>query len=364
MAKKLKGSYRLWRKIIPLAIVAVTVVAISVWIFWTERHPEKERELRIFVQEQLQEWFPEKMELPDELIGFVPVGNSTDDRARPMAVLLHGLDEPGGIWDELVPALNKAGIAAIEFRYPNDQAVDHSTDLLAEHWTELSTQNPVVLIGHSMGGLVIRDFVSRWRHPVGSQPRIGGPPVCGVILIATPNQGSEWARLRVWLELREQFTDIVKRRFSLFAALRDGTGAAKIDLTPGSDFLVELNSRPWPRSVPVCMVGGLLAKQVPAAAENLVALTEELGATDLADRFEQWLAETGEELGDGVVPVSSLELEHAPPPILVEASHRGLLVRDSSTDDEPPAIRPVLDTLAARKDCLMGLEPAENNLSR
>jgi alpha-beta hydrolase superfamily lysophospholipase len=40
----------------------------------------------------------------------------------------------------------------------------------------------VVLIGHSMGGLIVRDFVSRLRHPEGAAPAVGGPAVAGVIL--------------------------------------------------------------------------------------------------------------------------------------------------------------------------------------
>ena len=71
-----------------------------------------------------------------------------------------------------------------------------------------------------------------------------GPDVAAALLIATPNQGSEWARLRVWLELRDHLAGDEQRRFSLFAALRDGTGAAKIDLRPGSRFLTELKQPP------------------------------------------------------------------------------------------------------------------------
>ena len=72
----------------------------------------------------------------------------------------------------------------------------------------------MVLIGHSMGGLVARDFVSRWRHPIGpvqGAPGIGGPSVAGVILVGTPNAGSEWARLRVWLEVRDHFASPAQR---------------------------------------------------------------------------------------------------------------------------------------------------------
>ena len=48
------------------------------------------------------------------------------------------VDEPGGIFDELTPALQEAGFRAVEFRYPNDQAIDRSSELLADYWPQLS----------------------------------------------------------------------------------------------------------------------------------------------------------------------------------------------------------------------------------
>ena len=161
-----------------------------------------------------------------------------------------------------MPALDAAGHAVWEFRYPNDQGIDRSADFLAAHWPELPADRPVAMLGHSMGGLVARDFVSRLRRA-----GMPGPAVAGVILVGTPNRGSDWARLRVWLELRDHFPTGQGRRFSLFAALRDGTGEAKIDLRPGSDFLDALNARPWPGGVPIRAIAGrLLAPPADLAA--------------------------------------------------------------------------------------------------
>jgi len=46
------------------------------------------------------------------------------------------------------------------------------------------------------------------------------------------------------------------------------------------------------------------------------------------------------------VPVSSLPLPEAPPPLILEASHRGLIADMPWSDREPPAIRHVIDYLA------------------
>ncbi|EHQ51182.1 Lecithin:cholesterol acyltransferase [Ectothiorhodospira sp. PHS-1] len=327
-----------------LLLLMVVFTPFTGWVFWTERNPDLEREFRITVQERLETWFPEAMSLPPELIGFIPRGNGGAANA-PDVVLIHGLDEPGGIWDDLVPELEAACLTVWEFRYPNDQAIDHSADLLADYWETLDDGRAVILIGHSMGGLIIRDFVTRRRHPATADAEMQGPPVGGAILVGTPNQGSDWARLRVWLEVREWLADIPEGRFSLWAGLRDGTGAAKIDLRPDSEFLRDLNRRPWPPEVPARVIGGQLTEPTPAMRASLDALSEELGIEDLPVRVEDWWSSTGESLGDGAVPVVSLPFEGAPAPVIVPASHRGLLVRMPFTDQEPPAIPLIVEQL-------------------
>ncbi len=324
-----------------LALAALLLLGGS-WLLFTENAPEAERELRVQTQERLETWFPEAMSLPEELQGFQPRSQQFSAEQPPQVLMLHGLDEPGGIFDELAAALDARGINGWEFRYPNDQAIDASADLLAEHWAGLPTDHSIILLGHSMGGLVIRDFVSRWRHPADQAPQVLGPTVRGVILVGTPNQGSDWVRLRVWLELRDLATEIAAGRFSLFAGLRDGTGAAKIDLRPDSAFLNELNARAWPETVPIRIIGGLIEEATAAMRENLTALAEDLADEEAAESLDRWWQEAGEQIGDGVVPVDSLAFEPAPEPLLVPASHRGLLVTLLADSDPPPAIEPII----------------------
>jgi pimeloyl-ACP methyl ester carboxylesterase len=334
-----------WHRLAVLAVAVVVLGGTAKWLWWTERHPERERELRLQVQEQLHEWFPEQMELPDDVFGFIPRSRHFDDSRVPDVLLLHGLDEPGGIWDELIAAFDEVGINAWEFRYPNDQAIDHSADLLAGHWAELDEQAGLILVGHSMGGLVIRDFVTRWRYPADQTSRVDGARIVGTVLIAPPNRGSEWARLRAWLEIREWISDIRQRRFSLFAALRDGTGAAKIDLRPDSAFLADLNNRRWPDSVKMKIIGGVLAEPTPQMEESVAVLTEQFGMEGVAEELLRRWESLGTGLGDGVVPVESLILSDQPEPLVLDASHRGLLVRLPLSDGDPPAISPVVDTV-------------------
>jgi pimeloyl-ACP methyl ester carboxylesterase len=256
----------------------------------------------------------------------------------PRVLLIHGLDEPGLIWDDLVPALAAAGIEVWELRYPNDQAISSSAAYLAGRWSELPAAPGVILIGHSMGGLVARELVSAWRHPVDRPPRVAGAPVAGVIMVGTPNHGSPWARLRVWLELREQFEDARQRRFSLFAGLRDGLGQAKVDLRPDSAFLLALNARPWPPAVPRAIIGARLLGPADDWLAGLDAAAAEVQSEELRRRLHAWWKKLGNRIGDGAVPAASLELAGAPEPVLVDATHRTMLRRLHAGGPPPPAI--------------------------
>lgn len=326
-----------------LAIPLIVFGLVAGWVFWAETHPDLERDLRVTAQAQLEEWLPEVAAPEPGAIGFLPASES-HGTGRPEVILIHGLDEPGGIWDEMAEALAGVGLVAWEFRYPNDQAIAQSADLLAEQWSTLEART-VYLVGHSMGGLVIRDFVSRHRHPVAGSPSVGGPSVGGVILIGTPNRGSEWARLRAWLEIREWMADLPEGRASLFAGLRDGTGAAKLDLRPDSRFLRELNARTWPADVPMLILGGLLTEPTAEMMGGLRRLADDLGIDDIQPLVEKWWRDAGEGIGDGAVPVESLSFEGGSEPVILPASHRGLLLTMPFSDQAPPAIQPTLEQI-------------------
>lgn len=339
-------GHRHWRRRLVPGLFFVALAAAALWTAWAEDHPRDERRLRVLVHARLDDWFPRQMSAEDGWHG-LQVRAAPAAAHGPRIVLLHGLDEPGTIWDDLAPALVAAGYEVWELRYPNDQGIDRSAAFLAAHWPELPADRPAVLIGHSMGGLLAREFVSGWRHAVGRPARVAGAPIVGLILVGTPNHGSEWARLRVWLELRDQFPSDRGRRFSLFAALRDGTGEAKLDLRPGSDFLRELNARPWPAEIPVRSIAGQLTAPPARLAAGLDAAADETHSSRLRQRLDDWWSGLGDGLGDGVVTLESVRLADAPPPLTVAASHRGMLLRLLPGDPEPPAIVPILTMLEA-----------------
>jgi pimeloyl-ACP methyl ester carboxylesterase len=289
----------------------VVLAGVFFWVLWSERNPEDERDIRIAFREQLETWFPEAMTAPSGVYGWTRHADPPD--APVTVVLVHGLDEPGDIWDDVIPALADEPIGLWELRYPNDQAIDRSGAYLADIWSSLPPTRPVILIGHSMGGLVAREFVGVWRHPANAPSRVAGAPVQAVFLVATPNHGSEWARLRSWLELRDQYVNAQEREFSLFASMRDGAGVAKVDLRPGSEFLRELNQRPWPEGVAVRLIAGDLMDE-GTLRRGLESLLEQAPNEVSRKILNQWWHKLAGRLGDGVVTVESVRLEGLEPP--------------------------------------------------
>jgi pimeloyl-ACP methyl ester carboxylesterase len=339
-----------------LAAVLIVAGLTGLWIAWSELHPGEERALRALVHDRLDDWFPEVMDIAADGHGLHlrRPADGGDDGAdppagvgRPRTLLVHGLDEPGILWDDLAPALAEAGFEVWELRYPNDQGIDRSTDYLADLWPTLPADRPVILIGHSMGGLLARDFVTRLRHPVAGPPRVRGAPVGGVIMAGTPNHGSAWARLRIWLELQEHFRDARQRRFSLFAGLRDGLGEAKIDLRPGSAFLERLNARPWPEAVPRFLIGARVVEPPAHLIAGLDAAAAEIGSEALRLGLHAWWDSLGNRIGDGAVTIDSLALPDAPPPLIVTATHRSMLRRLGDAGPEPPAVAPIVAQVRA-----------------
>ena len=125
----------------------IAVVTTVVWIAWAESHPRAERALRSEVRAQLLEWFPQHMDFTSDgwhgLFDLTPVGVET----RGTVVLVHGLDEPGSIWEDVIPALREADWAVWEFHYPNDQPIEASAAYLASVWAQLGAGEPVFLPG-------------------------------------------------------------------------------------------------------------------------------------------------------------------------------------------------------------------------
>ena len=179
------------------------------------------------------------------------------DPGRPLVVLLHGLDTGIGVLQPMGELLQHEEYQVGYFVYPADEAIEESSKLLAQHMNALHDAFPALtvnVIGHSMGGLVARDYVE-------------GPHYAGavdhLILVGTPNGGSKWASVAFIQKIQEHYQLWrYDQDWSFSWVATEGLGEAWGDLKPGSAFLRHLNSRPLRDGVRYTIIAG---DQSPAA---------------------------------------------------------------------------------------------------
>jgi pimeloyl-ACP methyl ester carboxylesterase len=258
-----------------------------------------------------------------------------------VVLLVHGLDEEGSIWDELAPALRRAGYTVVKFDYANDQAIAKSAEAMGAAMHDLAGRGVahVDLVCHSMGGLVARDVLTRETFYAGDARGGDGknghpalPAVDRLIMFGTPNAGSSWAHLEPLTEARETvlrwYDDPNHDPRQFLGFLADGRGEAATDLLPGSAFLKDLNARPLPRHAAITTVVAEIEPQDRPVAPWLTGwqrVNEAVGEERMK-AVDGALRRASAALGDGVVPVSSAELPGVADCVHICASHRGMLV--------------------------------------
>lgn len=277
-----------------------------------------------------------------------------------LVLLVHGLDEPGDVWDDLAPTLASAGLPVARFDYPNDGPIHADAESLAAALAQLRGRGvtDIDFVCHSMGGLVARDVLTRADEKMYAGDAAGSallPAVGRLVMIGTPNAGSAWAHLEVLAEARDQFerwlhsdtTDLS----SLLGFMVDGHGEAADDLLPGSAFLRDLNGRPAPKGVRITLVAG---RMIPFTRESAMKL--------LGSRFVQLVLsqsriatlasevdDISSALGDGPVGIASARLAGVDDYVECSTEHCFLLRPSPLSSDPPPALAIVLERLGVQK---------------
>ncbi len=279
---------------------------------------------------------------------------------RRAVLLIHGMDEPGWRWRDLIPALRAAGHPVARFEYPNDGPVADAADLLAQELSKLRQAGVerVDAVTHSLGGLVARDVLTRRAYYGGDGT--GGatfPAMDRLIMIGPANHGTYAAVLHGVAEVAERAYRAWQGEAGWLNLSADGRGEAAVDLLPDSVYLRRLNSRPLPAHTRITIVAGRLSPLDAGEVEELLGQIEAMALREDTPPWVRRLAEPGPEgaasliqaavrgLGDGVVTLDSARLEGVDDFAVVEAGHQSMITSLLRSDRTPPAIPIVLDRL-------------------
>ncbi|WP_172399654.1 alpha/beta fold hydrolase [Geothermobacter hydrogeniphilus] len=152
-----------------------------------------------------------------------PKEKPTVDGGKPPIILLHGLFHNRSCWWWLKWRLKRAGYRTIYSLHLSAwHDIEVLTELIAKKVDRLRLQagvEQVILIGHSMGGILARNYIQR---------RGGAARVAHCIQLGTPNGGSKLAPFAVSPLAR--------------------------NLLPGSTFLAELNASKLPSDIPLTSI--------------------------------------------------------------------------------------------------------------
>lgn len=117
------------------------------------------------------------------------------EKTAPLVLLLHGMARTKRSMRPLAASLRRAGFRIVNVGYPTRP---HDIQTLVERYLQpaiaaCAGEQPLHVVTHSLGGILIRCYLQSASLPAGSR----------VVMLAPPNQGSEVAdHVRNWLPYR------------------------------------------------------------------------------------------------------------------------------------------------------------------
>lgn len=90
-------------------------------------------------------------------------GSPAAEAAAKTVILVHGAFSDGSIWDQVIPRLQAKGLKVVAVQNPLSSLAD---DVAATHRAIAAQSGPVLLVGHSWGGVVITE--------AGADPKVAG----------------------------------------------------------------------------------------------------------------------------------------------------------------------------------------------
>ncbi|HEX4413448.1 MAG TPA: alpha/beta hydrolase [Lacipirellulaceae bacterium] len=258
------------------------------------------------------------------------------DPAKPVVIMIHGFNSSPEQNVSMMIPIRAAGFPCGTFAYPNDYFIRSSAQLLSGELRKFSVQNPqrkVILICHSMGGLVARACVEDSLYDPGNVERL--------VLIAPPTHGTFIAHFAVGTDLWEHWLS----RSSgwpwqrMRDSIVDGLGEAANDLCPDSEFLKELNARPVNPHVRYTILLGTGARLHEAQVDWIrhcvcESMAKMPGGEKEAKDLDSILADIDELVegkGDGIVAVKRGTLDGVPDTLTMPFGHLAV-TGDATTD--------------------------------
>jgi len=328
----------------------------AMWLLITSLYREEEKALRSQLRVSVKDNFPEQSAEFLQTFGLFPFVADRDSSSEGIqnqraVVLVHGLDDPGKVWQNLAPELVKQDFNVWLMHYPNDQPIVESTLMFFEELKQLKPLGirRIAIVAHSMGGLVSRELLTRPEIGYNRSAKTGQvPEVAMLIMVATPNHGSQMARFRVFAGMRDHLVRLTKGEAAWLGAILDGAGEAKIDLLPGSRFLTELNARPHPEGVEQLVIAGIVSPWDERDINHWVENINPNGSDDWkkqVDALGKYMISMTHGLGDGLVTVESTRLKGVPHRT-VAGSHLSMIRNITTTSQrDPPAVPMIVDRL-------------------
>lgn len=333
-------------------LLLLLLVTLS-WQLMRTFFSQQEQSFRTEIRETFKNEFKEQAKVAQSRFGMTRLHKSSLD--APHVLLIHGLDDPGKVWMNLAPALAGEDYNLWQMTYPNDQPISLSA---AEFRTELSHLHAsgvgrVTIVAHSMGGLVTREVLTNpdWQCRMDQCLNGPVPQVEKLIMVGTPNHGSELARFRFFAEIREQAARALTGEAAWLDWIFDGAGEAGIDLIPGSEFLLRLNGRPHPRETQYFVIAGVIGDEERQQLKRKLAKPEysEALSVQTIDALSELTDTLLEGIGDGLVTLESAKLQGVPLQV-VPGTHLSIIRNISESSERvPPAIPIILGLMGGQK---------------
>ncbi|TWU57194.1 PGAP1-like alpha/beta domain-containing protein [Rubripirellula reticaptiva] len=267
---------------------------------------------------------------------------------KPLAICLHGLKSNPEIFGALRNELRQAGYATATVSYDDRRSIVESANLISNKCETLFRNARVkprlALIGHSMGGLVAREWTEN--------PALPNQRITTLITVASPHLGSNWATMPPLINLLADGTLEGRDLVNLLLHLPSSPGVR--DLEPGSKMLETMNGRPRQNNVRYTAIVGT---HCPINAEESRELRSAIRQLDQAESFTRLIRprilpllndcdELIEGKGDGVVAVSSGMIPGVADTVLVPLAHSEMIARLPAGKPNP-VWQLILDRLGA-----------------